>query len=282
MRPFALLAALAAFAACEAPPAGPTGATVRATDGPPFLGTEWRLDAVDGAAPDSLLGGDALVTVAFTARPFGDLEPGARSLGGYDGCNDFGMGYRLDGDPSSPGGAPFRTGGVVSSAMACGSPGTHVSDRVHSGFGASRRVRLAGGRLVLADSLGAERLAFVPRPVRAVDSVAVVTGRWRLDPAASTVRNGYGGPAGGYTVAFAPDGTYAGEAGCVRFTGEYALRGDRLGFTSYQRDDQACPPADRHRDGPDRLDTGEVEADADRLVVHLRRGGRAEFVRPVP
>ncbi|HEX8385417.1 MAG TPA: META domain-containing protein, partial [Rubricoccaceae bacterium] len=260
------------------PTAGPAGAA----DGPPFFGTEWRLDAVDGAPPGSLPGGDALVTVAFTDGPFGDLEPDAWSLGGYDGCNDFGMGYRLGGDPASPGGAPFRTGRVLSSAMACGDPGAHVSDGVHRGLGAARRVRLADGRLAFMDSLGTDRLAFVPRTVRAVDSAAVVTGRWRLDPAASTVTNGTGGPAGRYTVAFSPDGTYTGEAGCVRFAGEYALRADRLGVTSYQRDDQACPPAGRHWDGPHGLDTGEVEADADRLVVHLRRGGRAEFVRPVP
>lgn len=283
-RPFALLAALAALTSCETPTpsAGPAraseGATASATDEPPFLGTEWRLEAVDGVPSDSLPGGDALVIVAFTDRPFGDLDPDASSLGGFDGCNDFGIGYRLGGDPASAGGAPFRAGGVVSNAMACGDPGAHVSDRVHRGFGAARLVRLAGGRLAFTDSLGAERLAFVPRPVRAVDPAAVVTGRWRLDPAASTVRNGYGGPAGRYTVAFAPDGTYRGEAGCRTFTGTYRLDDDLFGASSYALDDRACVPDDRHWDGPHGLDTGEV--DADRLVVHLRRGGRAVFGRP--
>lgn len=278
-RVLSLALLLAVLAACEPAPDRPASEPA-APEAVSLRGTEWRLAAVDGALPDALPGGAALVTVAFTDRPFGDLDPEAASLGGYDGCNDFGMAYRLGGDPSSSDGAPFLAGAVMSNAMACGAPGEHVSDRVGAGFGAARRLRLGDRRLVLTDSLGTERLAFVPRPVRSVDSAAVVTGRWRLDPAASTVRNGYGGPAGRYTVAFAPDGTYRGEAGCITFTGTYALEGDRLGISSYGRDDQACAPDDRHWDGPHGLDTGEVEADSSRLVIHVRSGGRAVFRRP--
>ena len=193
---------------------GHTGGLSSPTDTLRLVGTEWRLAAVDGARPDSLPGGDALITVGFSERPFGDLAPDAWSFGGYNGCNDFGMAYWLDGDPTSADGADFRSGAVFSNAMACGAPGEHVSDFVFGGFGSARRVRLGAGRLAFFDSLGAERLAFVPRPVRPVDSVAVTTGRWRFDPNASTVRNSDGGPAGRYTVAFAPAGTYRGEAGC--------------------------------------------------------------------
>ena len=246
----------------------------------PFLGTEWRVAALGGVPPDSLPGGDALVRIAFTDRPFEDLDPGALSLGGFDGCNDFGMAYRLDGDPAAPEGAGFRAGAVVANAMACGAPGEHVSDRIHLGLGASRRVRLSGGRLAFTDSLGAERVTLVPRTPREVDLAALLRGRWRLDPAASTVRNSYGGPPGRYTVAFAPDGTYEGEAGCVRFGGAYALDGDRLRISSYNRDDAACAAADRHWDGPHGLDSGEVEAGPDRLVIHARHGGRTVFARP--
>ena len=268
------------LASCEAP-APATGAASPASDSgtSAVYETEWRLVAVDGAPSGALPGGDALVTVSFTDTEWDD-EPGMRALGGFDGCNAFGMGYRIDGDPASAGGAPFRTGGLVSDAMACGEPGSHVSDRLHLGFGASRRARLSDGRLVFTDSLGAERLAFVPRPVHAVDSSAVTTGRWRLDPAASTVRNSYGGAPGRYTVAFAPDGTYAGEAGCLTFTGRYALDGDRLSVTSYAVDDQACAPDDRRWDGPHGLTSGEIEADSARLVVHTQRRGRAVFARP--
>ena len=274
-----LLLALA-LSACERalpPDAAPPETSDPAR--PPLIGTEWRLAAVGGTAPDALPGGDALVTVSFSDTEWDD-EPGMRALGGFDGCNVFGMGYRIEGDPASAAGAPFRTGGLVSDAMACGEPGTHVSDRLHLGFGASRRARLSDGRLVFTDSLGAERLAFVPRPVHAVDPSAVTTGRWRLDPAASAVRNSYGGAPGRYTVAFAPDGTYAGEAGCLTFTGRYALDGDRLSVTSYAIDDQACAPDDRRWDGPNGLTSGEIEADSVRLVVHTQRQGRAVFVRP--
>ena len=267
---------LVALTACEPALGRPTTAPGAVA----LADTAWQLVAVDGEAPDSLVGGEAQITIGFSEGPPSDLAPEGRSLGGYDGCNDFGIAYRLDGDPEAADGAAFRAGAVWSNAMACGDPGTHVSDHVHAGFGATRRLRLRDGYVVFIDSLGAERLAFVPRPARSVDSAAVVTGRWRLDPAASTVTNSYGGPAGRYTVAFAPDGTYQGEAGCLTFSGTYSLRGDRLGVSSYARDDASCAPEDRHWDGPHGLDTGEVEAGANRLVVYRRTGPRAVFRRP--
>lgn len=273
-----LLAALA-LAACDRPDT-PSPYVPAAGASPTFHGTEWRLETVDGAPPDSLQGGDALVTVTFTDQPFGDLDPDSWSLGGYDGCNDFGMAYTLDGDPASAEGASFRTGMVFSNAMACGSPGEHVSEVVNRGLGSARRVRLDGYRLSFADSLGAERVTFVPRPIRAVDTLAVVTGRWRLDPQASTVTNSYGGAPGRYEVAFASDSTYTGTAGCRTFDGRYRLTGDRLRVESYSLDDQACAPDDRMWDGPRGLSVGEVEADSARLTIYVRTGGRAVFRRP--
>ena len=273
MRPALLLAALA-LAACERPaaPAPPPGAA-----GPPFVGTEWRLAAIDGDSATA----PQRVTLSFSDTPWDMIEPGWRAAGGYDGCNDFGVGYRVE--PDAVGAEPrrFRTGGgIASNAMACAEPGAHVSDSLHARMAAARSVRLDGGRLTFADSLGAERLAFVPRPVREVDRAALVTGRWRLDPAASTVTNAYGGPAGRYEVAFSGDGSYAGEAGCRTFSGDYALDGDRLRVTSYALDDQACAPDDRHWDGPNGLDAGEVEVDESRLVIYSRLGPRAVFARP--
>ena len=279
-----LLVAALVLAACARPDAPPDAATATAdslavADGPPFLGTAWRLAAIDGEPPDGLPGGQALVTVAFTDRPFGDLAPQSWSLGGYDGCNEFGQAYDLDGDPASTEGAGFRAGAVLSDAMACGAPGEHVSDRLNLGLAASRRVRLSGDRLTFTDSLGAERAAFVPRPARPVDSAAVVAGRWRLDPAASDVPTAYGLAPARYTVAFGPDGTYTGQAGCVAFTGDYALDGGRLTVSSFSRDDAACDGPSPWT-GPYGLETGDVEADTDRLVLYLRSGGRAVFARP--
>ena len=147
-----------------------------ATSSPAFFGTEWRPVAVAGARLDSLPGADALISVSFTDGPFGAPDPEALSLGGFNGCNDFGMGYRLDGDPASADGAGFRPGMVVSNLQACGAPGEHVSDYVVGGIGGAQRVRLNGGRLTLFDSLGVESVAFVPRPVRSVDPSALATG----------------------------------------------------------------------------------------------------------
>ena len=247
-----------------------------ASSAPPFFGTEWRPVALAGARLDSLPGADALISVAFTDGPFGDLDPKAFSLGGYDGCNDFGMGYRLDGDPASANGAEFRVGAVASNLQACGAPGEHVSDYVVGRIGEARRVRLDGGRLTLFDSLGVESAAFVPRPVRSVDPTALATGRWRLDPEASSVAQPDGQPLAPYEVAFRPDSTYTGEAGCARFGGTYTLAGDHFWHTSSNLYDvDGCAP-----DAPERrgisleLATGEAEADADRLVLHRRWDGR--------
>ncbi|WP_412061916.1 META domain-containing protein [Rubrivirga sp. IMCC45206] len=263
-----LAVALLALAACQ--PSDSPGPPSAAPEAVPLLGTEWRLAALDG---DSLTT-PRLLTLGFSDEPWDLMETGWRSLGGYDGCNDFGVGYTLNGER-------FRVGGgIMSNAMACGPPGDHISDSLHTRLNAARTLRIADGRLRLLDSLGVERLAFVPRPVRPVDSTAVVTGRWQLDPAASTVTNAYGGPAARYHVAFAPDGTYRGGARCVTFTGEYRLDGDRLSVSSFSHDDQACAPDDRQWTGPDGLEGGEVEADDDRLVIHTRRGTRAVFVRP--
>jgi len=266
----ALLFTLVALglSACQTPETTPPDALGADPASPPLLGTEWRLAAIDGAPVAS----NRLITVTFTDQPW-EEEDGFRSLGGYDGCNNFGMAYRLDGDR-------VEVGGVIADAMACGPPGAHVSDSVHVGFAAARRVRIDGDRLALTDSLGDERLAFVPRPVRAVDPAAVTTGRWRLDPAASTVTNSYGGAPGRYDVAFAGDSTYTGSAGCRTFQGRYRLDGDRLWVQSYTLSDQACAPDDRMWDGPHGLSAGEIEADEARLVVHLRTGGRAVFRRP--
>ena len=262
------------------PSAEPASPVDGVASSPAFFSTEWRPVAVAGARLDSLPGADALVSVAFTDGPFGDLDPEAFSLGGYSGCNDFGMAYRLDGDPASADGAGFRPGMVVSTLQACGAPGEHASDYVVCGIGGARRVRLDGGRLTLLNSLDVETIAFEPRPIRSVDSVAVVTGTWRLDPAASTAAGPDGQPLAPYEIAFRPDstywGTYSGRAGCARFDGTYALAGDRFWHTSSNLYDVGgCAPDAPERQGVAlELATGEVEADADRLVLHRQWDGR--------
>ncbi len=272
---FSLALLALSLAACQSPDPPPEADPAGA--GPPVVGTEWRLAAIDGDPVASA----QLVTIGFSDTPWEMTETGWRSMGGYDGCNDFGVGYRLEPAPASTGDERFRTGGgVMANARACGQPGGHVSDSLHTRLSAARTLRVDGGRLLLADSLGAERLAFVPRPVHPVDSTAVVTGRWRLDPAASTVTNASGGPAARYEVAFAPDGSYRGGARCVTFTGGYQLDGDRLGVSSFSRDDEACAPDDRTWTGPEGLEGGEIEADSVRLVITNRRGSRAVFARP--
>ena len=277
----ALAVLVGLVAACA--PGDPAPADGVPADGIPadgaasLLDVEWRLATVDGAAPETLPGGDAAVTVTLTDRSFGDLEPDMHALGGFDGCNAFGMGYRL---VTGPGGRyDFLPGPIESDAMSCGDPGTHVSDAVRAGLQATRVLRVEAGRLTFYDSLGAERLAFVPRPVRAVDAAAVTTGRWPLDPQASRLKTAYGLAPARFEVAFGPGSVYTGFAGgCVAFAGRYALDGDRLSVSSFKRDDSAC----RERStwtGPYGLASGEIEADSARLVIHLQRGGRAVFIR---
>ena len=52
----------------------------------------------------------ALISVAFTGGPFGDLALGAFSFGGDSGCNNFRMAHRLDEDPASAEGAGVPRG----------------------------------------------------------------------------------------------------------------------------------------------------------------------------
>ena len=276
----AALVALAACARPDAPPAAST--TVRAEAAPadttrPLLGTRWRPVALDGDAPASLPGGGALLSVALSDAPWGWTdEPGLASLGGYDGCNEFSTGYTLTGDPAAPGGAAFRTRGWFSTTQACGPRGEHVSDRLTAGIAAARRLHLTGGHLVLTDSLGAERARFAPA-ARPVDRAAVLSGRWRLDLAASTVAGGALGP---QAVAFTSDSTFAARSGCATFAGRYALDGDLFSLYGYDRyNAEACGPDGGEGNAiPQRA---EVEADADRLVLYDRRDGRrAVYVRP--
>lgn len=259
-----LLVLVLALAACQSPDLVPEAESV---EEPSLLGTEWRLAAIDGDTVAS----PQLITITFSDAPWEMIEPGWRSMGGYDGCNDFGVGYQLDGER-------FRTGGgIMSNAMACGPPGGHVSDSLHIRLSAARTLHIDRQRLHLADSLGVERLAFVPRPVHPVDSTAVVTGRWRFDPAASTVTEPDGrSPA--YHVAFAPDGSYRGQSACATFTGTYGIDGDRLRVTSFDLVEETCAPGHAWV-GPVGLDSGELAADADRLVIHHRQGTRAVFSR---
>ena len=272
----ALAVLVGLVAACAPGDPAPAGG-VPADGAASLLDVEWRLAAVDGAAPETLPGGDAAVTVTLTDRSFGDLEPDMHSLGGYDGCNAFGVGYRLA--PGPEGRYDFLPGPIESDAMSCGGPGAHVSDAVRAGLQAARELRVEAGRLTFSDSLGAERLAFVPRLVRAVDAAAVTTGRWALDPPASRLETAYGLAPARYEVTFGPDSVYTGFAGgCVAFSGRYALDGDRLSVSSFRRDDSACEVTSTWT-GPYGLDSGEVEADSARLVIHLRRGGRAVFTR---
>lgn len=266
----ALAVLVGLVAACG--PGGPAPADGVSPDGAAaILNVEWRLAAVDGR-PVTV--GPA-VAVEFREAPPG-REPG-RLLGGFDGCNAFGMEYRLAPGPEDR--YDFLPGPIESDAMSCGDPGTHVSDSLRAGLQAARALRVEAGRLTFFDSLGTERLAFVPRPVRAVDAVAVTSGRWALDPKASRLETAYGLAPARYEVTFGPGSVYTGFAGgCVAFSGRYALDGDRLSVSSFRRDDSAC----RERStwtGPYGLESGEVEADSARLVIHLQRGGRAVFTR---
>ena len=254
-----------ALAAPGTDPATPSRAQPRA-DSPDLTGVEWRLVRAEGRPV-----GDLLVTVTFTNEPVDvshDL-PGFTTLGGYDGCNEFWAAYRLDGDRLVVG----MNGGTV---RACPPPAGPISDAVRSGLGRGHRVRreasqVGGDRLVVTDSLGAERLAFQRRPVRPVDRAALTRGRWRSFAPADIPP---------HVVALDADGTYAGSAGCLSYRGDYAIDRDRLTVTSYFGDGSACPDGVPPDVGSLPLATGEVEASDARLVVYDRDGGRTVFARP--
>ncbi|WP_412061223.1 META domain-containing protein [Rubrivirga sp. IMCC45206] len=137
MRPLVLALALSACAPDAPPP--DAASSDRLSPAPVVLSGTWRLAALDGAPLPDGTG----ATATFS---------GGR-LSGVGGCNEYWTGYALDGDR-------FRLADdVVWHLQACGGAADSLEAAFSVRLGLARRVRL-DERLVLLDSLGAERLAF--------------------------------------------------------------------------------------------------------------------------
>ncbi|WP_412069099.1 META domain-containing protein [Rubrivirga sp. IMCC43871] len=134
----ALLFALV-LSAC-APDAPPADAANAPDSAPIVLSGTWRLAALDGVA----LADGPIATATFSGH----------RLSGSGGCNDYWTGYALDGDR-------FRLADdVIWHLQSCGGAADSLEAAFSERLGLAHTARLGEG-LVLLDSLGAERLAFV-------------------------------------------------------------------------------------------------------------------------
>ena len=283
----------------DPPPAGSPGAG--APDAPDRLtGSEWDLIEIDGRPTLDR----TFPTLSFVPPPPGvPAEPGAGQMSGYDGCNNFGVRYRLDGDQ-------IAADELVSELQGCLPAVMDQADAYTAALVAAARVRWDDDRLVVSDSLGAEALVFRRHAERSVDAAALTRGRWRLasvealppppgppmpppppvpppppppyplpppeppppplDPDALPPE---------VVVSFGADGVVRGTAGCRTLAGTYRLSGDDLSLPSFGVNDAACSPSERTRAVDYGLTSGEVEVSDRRLILYTRGGGRVTFVR---
>ena len=211
-----LLAALAA-SGCGGPAAGtatdPTG--------------EWELVELvrDGTIEPSPAGGRATMTVA------------EGRLGGSGYCNEYGTGYRLDGDE-------IVLDGVGGTERGC-APDLMSADTVYfEALASVGSVASRDGYLVLTGP-GVE-LRF--RPVAPVPTSDLAGTDWVLETlldgevASSTT----GGPA---TLRLTTDGTFTASTGCREATASWQLDGDVVRVNGFAAGPGDCPPDVASQDG---------------------------------
>ncbi|MFD0739722.1 META domain-containing protein [Lysobacter koreensis] len=175
-----------------------------------------------------------------------NLEIGRDLLGGYDGCNWYGMKFR-----DTPTGNPRSfelLGGVESSARGCQSE-AHLlqSQQYYAALRAAVTLHREGTRLLATDIDGQPLLAFERLPRFAMDPALLAGSGWRLvtidgasraHPAAQAI-----------TLRFA-ESTLRGHAGCRDYTATYLAREDRLSVPSLAMTSTDCAnPAALRREG---------------------------------
>ena len=123
----------------------------------PLDDTEWEVVTVDGRP---LLEGTR-ATLTFTSRPAGPgPNDGFDVWGGNGGCNDFGGGYRIEGDRLL---LPQPRGDLFSNDLSCGADVDGQEARYLDALGRAAVVRREGGALTLLDSSAEEVVTLRPR-----------------------------------------------------------------------------------------------------------------------
>ena len=180
-------------------------------------GTSWTLASLageDGAMIPVLAG--ANVTATFSLD---------RNVGGNAGCNQYGAGYTVDG-------ANLTIEPAIRTEMYCNEPPGIMAqeDRYLALLAQVASYRTEEGRLILADSEGADLLVFekaVPMPDLPLTGTDWVLETYNANNTVSSVIAGTT-----VTVTFAPDGNVTGNAGCNHYGGQYSLDGGNLAISS--------------------------------------------------
>jgi heat shock protein HslJ len=245
-----LAAALLAAIAC--------GPRVAPAPPPPLAGSEWVVAALGGAP---VIAGTN-VTLRFSGG----------GAGGYGGCNWYGGRYtRAD--------SALDIAEIASTARGCLRP-AGVEEQEQRLFRILERVasyRVAGGRLLLADSAGDVLLEAAERERAAMDPAGLVGTRWRLHAVGDTVQR--------TDPAITLDLTateISGFGGCRGYDGTYVARGDEIGVTSIAMRDTECDAGEAAnlREGQFTTDLSEAanyRVSADSLVLLTVSGRRLVF-----
>ena len=165
------------------------------------------------------------------------LTVGDGTLGGTSYCNEYGGGYRLDGDE-------LTVGDLSSTERGC-EPELMTAETVYlAALGTVERVGSDDGYLVLT---GPDvELRF--RPVVPVPASDLAGTGWVLETLldGAVAASPTGEPA---ELVLAADGTLTGSTGCRPLRGTWALDGDVVRVTGFAPEGADCPPEVSAQDG---------------------------------
>ncbi len=184
-----------AIALCVAAAATNAGETAARDGG--LTGTVWTLATLSGAAPPA----------GF--RPTLEFRPGGK-VRGFDGCNRFHGGYRVQGAALAF--APNR----AATRMACADAVTVLAERFGAALDRTTGFARDGRRLELHDAGGTSMMAFEAQAAPLTGTTWMVTSYNNGRHAVVSVM-----PGATVDAYFGDDGRVAGSAGCNRYSAAF-------------------------------------------------------------
>jgi heat shock protein HslJ/uncharacterized lipoprotein NlpE involved in copper resistance len=187
-------------------------------------GVTWSLMSLSGLEASALEAASRRVTARFEAGRFA----------GFSGCNQFGGGYRVDGDQ-------LVLGQVVATRMACPEAAMAVETAVHAALSGQLRIRREGDRLTLApiaEGSSAATLTFQAMPPVSLEGVTWSVTSYRNEIKAMTA------PVADTTLTLRFEGgTATGSSGCNTYRAGYRVEGNRIQVEPATVTETACSGA---------------------------------------
>ncbi len=193
---------------------------VETTSASPLEGVLWQLSSYVNAAGETVA---ALPDVSSTAT----FENG--SVGGNDGCNNFGASYVVDG-------ASITITPGPTTLMACPPPIDEQAAGFNAALAQAAAYSIDGTTLTLTDTDGNVLATF-----EAVEPTALEGTTWVV----TMLNNGKEAvvgviPDSELTAVFNPDGTLNGNGGCNNYFGGFAVDGDSISIGELGMTEMAC------------------------------------------